>query len=156
LAFVGCALVIIYAPVFLGSFVILSKKSNAVYFFDKIQFLGIPNSVTRIGYGAFSGCESLARVTIPNSVTSIGDEAFAGCTNLSITWHYNPALDTEMFISRLTTVIIPDSVESISTRSLSDLGQKPHWQYGFLTVFNKKSYYQYDKMPKFTLSPTDS
>ena len=33
----------------------------------------IPNSVTSIGDGAFSGCTSLTSVTIPNSVTSIGD-----------------------------------------------------------------------------------
>jgi hypothetical protein len=43
----------------------------------------IPNSVTCIGGGAFSGCASLTSVTIPNSVTSIGDEAFSGCTSLT-------------------------------------------------------------------------
>ena len=54
----------------------------------------IPNSVTSIGYGAFSGCSSLTSVTIPNSVTSIGMMAFGGC-------------------SSLTSVTIPNSVTSI-------------------------------------------
>ena len=44
----------------------------------------IPNSVTRIGSGAFSGCTGLTSITIPNSVTSIGSSgAFSGCTGLT-------------------------------------------------------------------------
>ena len=42
----------------------------------------IPNSVTTIGYSAFSGCSGLTSVTIPNSVTSIGSWAFYNCTGL--------------------------------------------------------------------------
>lgn len=52
----------------------------------------IPNSVTKIGFQAFTGC-NLTSVTIPNSVTSIGGQAFNGCS--------------------LTSVIIPNSVTSI-------------------------------------------
>lgn len=36
----------------------------------------IPNSVTSIEYGAFSGCDGLTSVEIPNSVTSIEYSAF--------------------------------------------------------------------------------
>ncbi len=43
----------------------------------------IPNSVTSIGDGAFSCCFSLTSITIPNSVTSIGDAAFDGCSGLT-------------------------------------------------------------------------
>ena len=43
----------------------------------------IPNSVTTIGEGAFSGCESLASVTIGESVTTIGDGAFACCNAIT-------------------------------------------------------------------------
>ena len=56
----------------------------------------IPNSVTSIGYYAFSYCSSLTSVVIPNSVTSIGDYAFDGC-------------------SSLTSVEIPNSVTSIGS-----------------------------------------
>ena len=54
----------------------------------------IPNSVRKIGQGAFSGCSSLTSIDIPNSVDSIGGGAFTGC-------------------SSLTHLIIPESVEFI-------------------------------------------
>ena len=60
----------------------------------EITDLVIPNSVTSIGYRAFSGCSGLTSVTIGNSVTSIGHRAFSGC-------------------SRLTSVTIGNSVTSI-------------------------------------------
>ena len=43
----------------------------------------IPNSVTTIGYSAFSGCTGLTSITIPNSVTTIGRYAFGYCTGLA-------------------------------------------------------------------------
>ena len=43
----------------------------------------IPDSVTSVGYRAFTDCSSLASVTIPDSVTSIGDQAFYGCSSLT-------------------------------------------------------------------------
>ena len=43
----------------------------------------IPDSVTKIGYCAFSGCSGLTSVTIPNSVTKIGDYAFEDCIGLT-------------------------------------------------------------------------
>ena len=48
----------------------------------EITDLVIPNSVTRIGSSAFSGCIGLTSVTIPNSVTSIGNYAFEYCSGL--------------------------------------------------------------------------
>ena len=39
----------------------------------------IPDGVTRIESGAFSGCSALEYVSIPDSVTSIGNDAFTGC-----------------------------------------------------------------------------
>jgi hypothetical protein len=51
-------------------------------------------TVTSIGWGVFSGNESLRYATIPDTVTSIGEEAFMGCYNL-------------------TTLVVPSSVTSI-------------------------------------------
>ena len=60
----------------------------------------IPDSVTSIGDGAFSGCSGLTSVTIPDGVTYIGTLAFRAC-------------------SGLTSVTIPDSVMSIGDRAFS-------------------------------------
>ncbi|MBQ2123518.1 MAG: leucine-rich repeat domain-containing protein [Bacteroidaceae bacterium] len=60
----------------------------------------IPNSVTSIGFSAFSWCSSLTSVEIPNSVTSIGEYAFYEC-------------------SSLTSVEIPNSVTSIGLSAFS-------------------------------------
>lgn len=60
-----------------------------------IKYASLPNGLTSIGAGAFSGCGELASVTIPSSVTSIGDGAFANCT-------------------LLTTMVIPDGVTGIN------------------------------------------
>ncbi len=49
----------------------------------------IPNSATRIGNYAFSGCSDLISITIPNSVTSIGDYAFYGCSSLTSIYSFN-------------------------------------------------------------------
>ena len=44
----------------------------------------IPNGVTEIGGGAFSGCTNLVSITIPDTVTNIGEESFQGCNLSSI------------------------------------------------------------------------
>ena len=43
----------------------------------------IPNSMTSISSNAFYGCSSLTNITIPNSVTNIGNYAFYGCSSLT-------------------------------------------------------------------------
>ena len=43
----------------------------------------IPNTVTALGYAAFSGCTSLKNITIPGSVTHIGSFAFSVCNGLT-------------------------------------------------------------------------
>ena len=77
----------------------------------------IPNSVTEIGDGAFSGCTGLTEVTIPNSVTWIGSFAFAYCDGLTSVTIPNSvtSIDSNAFAycDGLTSVTIPNSVTSI-------------------------------------------
>lgn len=43
----------------------------------------IPDSVSRIKSGAFSGCDKVTSITVPDSVTNMEDGAFKGCNNLT-------------------------------------------------------------------------
>ena len=85
---------------------------------ESLTSVTIPNSVTEIGEGAFEGCTSLTSVTIPNSVRSIGWKAFEGCTSL-------------------TSVTIPNSVTEIGHRAFEGtaLYNNPaNWENGALYV----------------------
>ena len=77
----------------------------------------IPNSVTSIGQGAFSGCSGLTSLTIPNSVTSIGDGAFSFCSGLTSITIPNSVTSIGWIVFKmctaLTSVTIPNSVTSI-------------------------------------------
>ena len=50
---------------------------------SKVTSVVIPNSVTGIGYKAFTDCKFLTSVTGGNNILSIGDEAFSGCNSLT-------------------------------------------------------------------------
>ena len=77
----------------------------------------IPDSVTSIGYGAFSSCSGLTSITIPNSVKSIGNYAFSYCEGLTSITIPNSVTSIGMYAfkncSGLTSITIPDSVKSI-------------------------------------------
>ena len=83
---------------------------------DCVNYI-IPNSVTKIGDGAFWGCKSLQNVTIPNSVTSIGDGAFSSCSSLQSVTIPNSvtSIGDDAFGScySLQSVTIPNSVTKI-------------------------------------------
>lgn len=49
---------------------------SAFNFFDNLESISIPESVTRIGYSVFKGCKNLTSVNIPESVTEIDSTAF--------------------------------------------------------------------------------
>ena len=94
---------------------IIEKSTNTLIAGCKNTF--IPNSVTSIGYAAFSGCSGLTSITIPNSVTSIGDYAFLGCSGLTTVTIPNSVTSIGVWAfgdcSGLTSVTIPNSVTSI-------------------------------------------
>ncbi len=81
----------------------------------------IPDSVTAIGDGAFSTCDSLTSITIPDGVTSIGDWAFYSCdgfTSITIPNSVDAIGDYMFYYCKsLTKVTIPDSVTAIGYRA---------------------------------------
>ncbi len=56
---------------------------GAFYFSRRLTGLRLPNGVTNIADYAFSYCTSLQRVTMPDRVTRIADYAFSYCTSLT-------------------------------------------------------------------------
>jgi len=84
----------------------------------------IPNSVTSIGYSAFSGCVSLTSITIPNSVTSIGAWAFSVCVSL-------------------TSITIPNSVTSIGYSAFYSCKGLTSVTIGTITSTNFSEFYSF-------------
>ena len=84
----------------------------------------IPNSVTKIGGGAFYDAFRLTSVTILNRVTAIGDDAFYGCFGLTELTIPNgvTSIGGTAFIgcNGLTRVTIPNSVTGIGVGAFTD------------------------------------
>lgn len=97
------------------------KRIGAGAFYDcsKLTDISISNSVKSIGNSAFSGCRSLTSISLPNSITSISDGLFNDCrglTNVNI-----PSSVTSVGKSAFTNcydlahIYIPNSVTSIGS-----------------------------------------
>ena len=100
--------------------ILFNKDLTAIVRFPQkydVKEYVIPNSVTKIGNGAFSGCSSLQSIDIPDSVTEIGNGAFSGCSSLQCIDIPNRV--TEIGVSAfgdcssLQSIDIPDSVTKI-------------------------------------------
>ena len=77
----------------------------------------IPDTVTEIENGAFSGCTGLTDIKLPESVVNIGTKIFANCTSLTdVTlpnaWESIPASTFEG-CTALEKLVLPESVKNI-------------------------------------------
>jgi hypothetical protein len=52
--------------------------------------ISLPDTLEKIGYGAFYGCSSLTNITIPKNVTELGEYLFSFCYNLESITILNP------------------------------------------------------------------
>ncbi len=88
-----------------------------------IENIVIPEGVTSIGGGAFSGCSSLTSIVIPEGVTSIGYNTFYECSSLTsiVIPESVTSIDSGTFYgcSSLTSIVIPESVRSIDYMAFS-------------------------------------
>lgn len=104
---------------------LLSSEGNLLLL-DNEGTLTLPDSVKKIGYGAFSGLEGLRKIIIPASVTEIEGYAFSN----------NKALETVVIQGNLTSIgeyafyetnnlkkiNLPDSISNIGIRAFSGTG----------------------------------
>ena len=78
----------------------------------------LPESIRKIGIGAFGKCKMLSDIQIPDNVVSIGREAFEGCSALESVTMPDALEDIGakafMNCSRLTEIYIPCGVTEIS------------------------------------------
>ncbi len=124
---------------------------------SRITKLVIPDNVTKIKYGAFSGCKGITEVVIPDGVTSIGNSAFEWCTNMtgitipeSVTYIGDYAF---VECKNLTNINLPDAITSIGRYTfynclgLTDIviptGVSSIGEYAFSGCTNLKSVYKH-------------
>lgn len=106
----------------------VTSIGNGAFSGSNLTSLIIPEGVTSIGDYAFTSCE-LTTITIPESVTSIGNKAFSHCTSLTtVTIPKNSKLTSIgnyafLYCINLTTIIIPESVTSIGDRPFQNCGK---------------------------------
>ena len=92
--------------------------------FDGLEEIDIPETVTTIGDDAFENCKNLTTVTGMKNVTEIGDNAFYNCSNLvNIKLPENLAeIGSYAFhgCSQLKSISIPDTLKGWETDIFSD------------------------------------
>lgn len=100
---------------------------TAFSYCNTLQTIVIPDSVISIGSYAFSYCDSLTSITIPDSVTSIGQIAFYGCTSLTSITIPNSVkrIDIKVFerCTSLISITIPFSIRDIEYNAFKDCNQ---------------------------------
>ena len=96
---------------------------SAFYHCNNLTSIEVPNSVTSIGFYAFSGCTSLTSIELPNFLTRIEMGAFHSSGLTSIEIPNSVTVIGQQAFSRcygLTSIEIPKSVISIGVNAFSE------------------------------------
>lgn len=111
-------------PSKLGGYPVTGIGSFAFEFNTALESISLPNSITHIDEGAFTGCINLKSIKIPDSVNSVGRSAFDGCTSLtSISFSKNmESIDSEVFSCcySLKSITIPSHIKYIKQNAFYD------------------------------------
>ena len=100
----------------------IDRQGTLVKYKGNDPYVLIPDSVKKIGNGAFRENKTLTYVILPNSVTSIGDSAFWSCWKLcDITFEGNVEFigKNAFSVSRITSIDLPNSVTTIGDFAFS-------------------------------------
>ena len=95
----------------------IDDEGKLVKYTGKGGHVIIPDGVTSIGRGAFSGCTSLASIVIPYRIESVGAYAFLNCQSLESIVFLGRLKRIPDFVFKdcisLKSFVIPDGVRSI-------------------------------------------
>ena len=80
---------------------------------SSLAAITLPNTLTSIGYSAFSGCSTLTSISIPNSVKNLGRSAFENCVSL-----------TTIILSNEMTILNDNTFQDCSSLKSVKLGGK--------------------------------
>lgn len=112
---------------------------------SSLSSVTFPNSLQTIGQNAFSNCTSLRDVVIPASVTSIGTNAFKGCSHMSTatidaTIKLLPA-NAFKDCEALQSVVLPSYLEKIGEGSFENCKSLLNVEFGnSLTIIEKEAF----------------
>ena len=82
----------------------------------------LPNSITTIEQGVFAGCQKLRSITIPNSVTTINERAFmnSGLTSVTLPNRLTTIGDNAFAHNQLSAIELPSTLRTIGERAFFD------------------------------------
>lgn len=82
-----------------------------------IKKINMPNTITKIEYGAFANCKKLSSIALPNSIVEMEQSAFENCTSIEqITLPPKlTSIEGRLFMNctSLKSIVIPDHVVDI-------------------------------------------
>ena len=92
----------------------------------RVETVFIPQGVTLIGSGAFSGCKALKSISLPKGLSTIGDGAFKNCkalANISIPDSVTHIGSGAFLGSGLRSVVVPGRIGIVSKEAFKNCKQ---------------------------------